>query len=238
MTEKEIKNLFMDYLYDEMTDEQKKEFEKKLDDNPELQKEFEELQSTSEMLRSVPMETPSHKLVMIASGRDQNQKEEIQKLSDRHILKRYPGLTTVLAAAACLLIILMGAAFTGLNIGQTDQGFYLTFGEQPVPQPDTLQQGMSEEEVRDMIEQIRQENSILLASMIEQVQEQQNEQLEEAINVLTNYYDQRRQQDLRLISQGIAQLEEDTYTRLRQTDQTLGDLIYALSYSQTQFPQE
>ncbi|MDX1640548.1 MAG: hypothetical protein R3220_02540, partial [Balneolaceae bacterium] len=119
-----------------------------------------------------------------------------------------------------------------------DQGFYLTFGEAPNPQPEIIQQGLSEEEVRDMINQIRQENSLLLASMIEQVQEQQNEQLEEAINVLTDYYDQRRQQDLRLISEGIAQLEENTYTRLRQTDQTLGDLIYALSYSQTQSTEE
>jgi len=141
-----------------------------------------------------------------------------------------------LAAAACMLVVLMGAAFTDLNIGQNDQGFYLAFGETPSIQP--VQQGMSEQEVRDMIDQIRQENSILLASMIEQVQVQQNEQLEEAISVLTDYYDQRRQQDLRLISEGLTQLEEDTYYRLRQTDETLGDLIYALSYPQTQSTQE
>lgn len=226
----------MDYLYDEMSDEQKKEFEKKLEENPGLKKEFEELRSTSEMLQAVPVETPSLKLVMMAPEGDQ--KEKTKESSNRNFLKKYPGLTTVLAAAACLLIILMGAAFTGLNVGQTEQGFYLTFGEAPDPQPEVIQQGLSEEEVRDMINQIRQENSILLASMIEQVQEQQNEQLEEAINVLTDYYDQRRQQDLRLISQGIAQLEEDTYHRLRQTDETLGDLIYALSYQSTQSTEE
>lgn len=235
MTDKEIKNLFMDYLYDEITDKQKKEFEKNLDENPELKKEFEELKSTSELLQAVPMETPSYKLVMMAP--DRGQKEENES-SNRNFLKRYPGLITVLAAAACLLIILMGVAFTGLNIGQTEQGFYLAFGEPPVSVPPPVQQGISEEEVRELIDQIRQENSILLASMIEQVQEQQNEQLEEAINVLTDYYDQRRQQDLRLISEGLAQLEEDTYYRLRQTDQTLGDLIYALSYPQTQSTQE
>lgn len=226
----------MDYLYDEMTDEQKTEFEKKLEANPDLKKEFKELQSTSQMLQEVPVETPSLKLVMMAPERDQN--ETSKELSNKNFLKKYPGLTTVLAAAACLLIILMGAAFTGLHVGQTDQGFYLTFGEAPNLQPEVIQKGLSEEEVRDMINQIRQENSMLLASMIEQVQEQQNEQLEEAINVLTDYYDQRRQQDLRLISQGIAQLEEDTYHRLRQTDETLGDLIYALSYQSTQSTEE
>ncbi|MDR9365503.1 MAG: hypothetical protein RI575_09205 [Balneolaceae bacterium] len=234
MTEKEIKNLFMDYLYDEMSDEQKKEFEKRLEDLPELKKELEELESTKNLIEGVPMETPSHKLVMMAP--DHNQKEEDQRSTKPVFLKRYPGLITVLAAAACMLIVLMGAAFTDLNIGQNDQGFYLAFGEAPSIQP--VQQGMSEQEVRDMIDQIRQENSILLASMIEQVQEQQNEQLEEAISVLTDYYDQRRQQDLRLISEGLTQLEEDTYYRLRQTDETLGDLIYALSYPQTQSTQE
>lgn len=236
MDDQNIKNLFMDYLYDEMTDEQKTEFEKKLDENPDLKKEFEELRSTSEMLRAVPVETPSLKLVMMAPERDQ--KEKTKESLSKNFLRKYPGLITVLAAAACLLVILMGAAFTGLNVGQTDQGFYMTFGEAPNPQPEIVQQGLSEEEVRDMIDQIRQENSMLLASMIEQVQEQQNEQLEEAINVLTDYYDQRRQQDLRLISQGIAQLEEDTYYRLRQTDETLGDLIYALSYQSTQSTEE
>jgi len=135
-----------------------------------------------------------------------------------------------------MLIVLMGAAFTDLNLGQTEQGFYLAFGEAPNPQP--VEQGMSEVEVQKLISQIREENSILMASMIEQVREQQNEQLEEAISVLTEDYDQRRQQDLRLISEGLSQLEENTYTRLRQTDQTLGDLIYALSYPQTQSTQE
>lgn len=230
-----MKNLFMDYLYDEMSDEQKREFEKKLEENPQLKKEFEELESTRNLIQAVPMETPSYKLVMMTPERNQ---KESKVSSNQNFLKRFPGLTTVLAAAACLLIILIGAAFTDLNIGQTEQGFYLAFGEATVSQPDPVQQGMSEEEVRDMMDQIRQENSILLASMIEQVQEQQNEQLEEAINVLTDYYDQRRQQDLRLISEGLSQLEEDTYYRLRQTDQTLGDLIYALSYPQTQSIEE
>lgn len=236
MTDKEIKNLFMDYLYDEMSDEQKKEFEKSLEDHPELKKELEELESTKNLIEGVPMETPSHKLVMMAPERDH--KEEDQTSTKPVFLKRYPGLVTVLAAAACMLIVLMGAAFMDLNIGQNEQGFYLTFGELPAPQPEPVEQGMSEEEVQELINQIREENSLLMASMIEQVREQQNEQLEEAITVLTDYYDQRRQQDLRLISEGIAQLEEDTYSRLRRTDETLGDLIYALSYPQTQSTQE
>lgn len=236
MTDKEIKNLFMDYLYDEMSDEQKTEFEKELDTHPDLKKELEELESTRNLIQAVPMETPSHKLVMMATDREKE--EDDHKSIKPGFLKRYPGLVTVLAAAACLLIFLMGAAFTGLNVGQTDQGFYLSFGDAPNLQPEVIQQGLSEEEVRDMINQIRQENSVLLASMIEQVREQQNEQLEEAISVLTDYYDQRRQQDLRLISEGLTQLEQDTYYRLRQTDETLGDLIYALSYPQTQSTQE
>lgn len=225
----------MDYLYDEMDDNQKREFEKKLEENPELKKEYAELESTRNLIRAVPVDTPSHKLVMMAP--EHNQTVE-NKSSNRNFLHRFPVLTSVLATAACLLIILMAAAYTELNIGQTDQGLYLAFGEVPVSQPEPVQQGLNEEEVRDMIDQIRQENSILLASMIEQVQEQQNEQLEEAINVLTNYYDQRRQQDLRLISEGLAQLEEETYYRFRQTDQTLGDLIYALSYPQPQSTNE
>ena len=158
MTDKEINNLFMDYLYDEMSDKQKKEFEKRLDENPELKKEFEELESTKKLIEGVPMETPPHKLVMMAPER--NQSEEDQTSTKPVFLKRYPGLVTVLAAAACMLIVMMGAAFVDLKFGQNEQGFYLTFGELPAPQPKPVEQGMSEEEVQDLINQIREENSL------------------------------------------------------------------------------
>lgn len=231
MTDQEEKNLFMDYLYDEMDHEQRIEFEKQLEENPELKREFEELKSTKELLQFVPLETPPHKLVMMAPQPDFKKAPKIS-------LRKFPGLATVLTAAACLLVILLTAAFVDLQVGQTGQGFYVNFGGQSLPQQQPGQQGLDEGEVREMIEQIRQENSVLLASMIEQIQQQQNEQLEEAINVLTTYYDQRRQQDLMLISEGLSRLEEDTYYRLRQTDETLGDLIYALSYPSTQSTQE
>lgn len=224
----------MDYLYEEMSEEQRKQFESKLEEDSGLKAELNELKTTQKLLQFVPLETPSHKLVMMAP--EQNVKEDSKVKSSQSFLSRYPGLITVLAAAACMLFILMGAALTGLNVGQTEQGFYLTFGETPEFQQ--VQQGLSEAEVRDMIDQIRQENSVLLASMIEQVQQQQNEQLQEAISVLTDYYDQRRKRDLQLISEGLSQLEQDTYYRLRQTDEALGDLIYALSYSQPQSNQE
>lgn len=226
----------MDYLCNEMNEGQKKEFEKKLKKNPELRKELAEMQSMQKLLDFAPMETPPQKLVMMPSAN--TTPETGTPSSEKSFFRRYPGVVSILTAAACLLMILLSAALADLQAGKTDQGFYLSFGEAPVSEPEPVQQGMTREEVHELMGEIRKENSVLFASMIEQMQDQQNEQLEEAISVLTDYYDQRRQQDLQLIAEGLSQLEENTYTRLNQTDETLGDLIYALSYTQYQSPQD
>ena len=233
MTEKEAKILLMDYLYDEMDEKQKAEFEKKLTEDPSLKKELDDLKSMRKLIESTPVEEPPHKLMMMVPESDsqaEERKRESSTSSIKKIFSKYPSATTFLAAAASILIILTGAAFTGLTVGQTEQGFYLTFGEQPV----RTQAGISEEQVYDMMEQIQEENSILMASMIRQLRQDQQEQLDETVAMLTAYYEEQRQEDLRLISRGLVQLQENTYNRFRQTDEALGDLIYAISYQQTQ----
>jgi hypothetical protein len=89
--------------------------------------------------------------------------------------------------------------------------------------------GITEEQVIDLLEQIRAENTVVMAALAEQSLRRQNEQLEEAMNLLTAYYQEQRRQDLLLIAEGISQLEEDTYYRFLQTDEALGDILYALS---------
>lgn len=220
MTEKEARSLFMDYLYEEMESRKKREFETYLKENPALAEELAELNGTRSLLQHVPLETPPHKLVMMAPGKTPG-KSLFQN--------RYAR--AAMAIAAAFLLIILSLALADIQIGQTTQGFYVSFGGSTPP---AAQQGMDEEEVYELIEEIREENALLLASVVEQSQQQQQAQLRETIATLTDYYDQRRQQDLLLITEGLAQLEEETYYRFMQTDETLGDLIYALSYQQPQ----
>lgn len=235
MTEQEARNLFMDYLYDEMGDEKKQVFEEFLKNHPELRAELNELESTRSLLQNVPVPAPSHNLVMITPagrGSESGSGKKKMRKQDKKIL--FSNRT--LAVAAVFLASLLLFSFAELNVGKTESGFYFAFGEPPVQEPS----GMSEDEVLGMIEQIRSENALLLDSMfeqvqahqteqLEQVQVQQNEQFEEALNVLAAYYERQRQQDLQLISEGFVQLEEETNNRFSQTNEALGGIIYALS---------
>lgn len=217
----------MDYLYGEMSPKQKKDFEAFLETRPDLRKELEELTQIRQLIQKAPVEVPPHKLVMMpqVGGKPGKSPLKQEKASEWQL---HPAVKTVFAIAASFLIILIGAALTNLNFSKTESGFYLTFGPEPVQQT----AGIGEDQVFALIEQMRNEQNLLFAGMMEQVQQQQNEQLTEVLNVLTDYYEHRRQQDLLMIADGFNQLEEQTNYRFTRTNETLGSLIYALSNPQ------
>ncbi len=224
MTEQQARNLMMDYLFDEMDNTQKKEFETLLKNRPDLLEELQELRQTRELLQFVPQEQSTEKLLFLSPESDSEKQQPFDK---RPRIFLHPVVTAVLAAAASVLIILFASSVTGLQVGQTEHGFYLTFDEPPV-QTET-DGGMTEHEVYALMEQMQHENTLLLTSLMEQVQQQQEEQLHEVIGVLTQYYDERRRRDLMLIADGLNQLESETQYRFSQTDEALGSIIYALS---------
>jgi len=216
----------MDYLYNEMNDKQKQTFEAYLKDHPELKKELDELAETRNILQFMSLDEPDQKLVMMAPEPDAGEKTN-QPAEKTALLNLHPAIKTVLAVAASVLILMIGASISGLNMGQAEDGFYLAFGDVSAQ----AEEGISEEQVLMLTEQIREENALLLmTAMLEQARADQHEQLQEALNLLTDYYETRRQQDLMLVAEGLMQLEENTYHRFRQTDETLDDIIYALSY--------
>ncbi|CAN5399705.1 hypothetical protein BH23BAC3_BH23BAC3_18570 [soil metagenome] len=230
MTEQEAKSKLMDYLYNEMEVDQRKEFEKILSKNPGLQQDLLELKSTRELLQSEPGEVPHKNLLLIPPNPETTDKGR----SDRSKNKLY-YLKTAAAFAATILLTVIAFSFVNLQINQTDQGLLISFGEQPAasiqsqPEPQ-----ISEEELYGLVTELQEENNRVIANVIEQTRQEHQQQLADVIQTLTAYYDQRRQQDLILISEGLAQLEEETYYRFLQTEEALEDLIFALSYQQTE----
>jgi len=229
MNKEEARNRLMDYLYDEMDNKEKAAFEEQLSADKELQAELDELKGTRSLFSKVQHQAPSEPLFLATeestSFQNSTSSEAPATPGRKGIATFYTMFGKTAAAAAVLLIGLFLIAFAGVEFGKTEAGFYLTMGEPPA----APQSGLSEEDVLNLVTQMREENAIMMAAMLDQTQAQQNEQLEEAINILTAYYEDRRQQDLMLISEGFNQLERDTYSRFRQTDETLGNLIYALS---------
>lgn len=62
------------------------------------------------------------------------------------------------------------------------------------------------------------------------MQQEQNAQFNESLTALADYYEERRNRDLILFTEGLLQLEESTANQIDQTNQALNGIIYALSY--------
>lgn len=222
----------MDYLYEEMDDQEKKAFEALIQKKPELQKELNELRMTRDLMSTHSTAVPTFQPVQsvqtetnteTASQPDQSETGRILYLS--------PFVRNLVAIAASLMIVILGIAFAGVEAGSTKNGFYITIGNPPAEPavPMAAESDLTEERVIAMLEQMQSEQALFLAELMEEVQTQQSEQVHELVAVLTDYYEERRQQDLRMIAAGMNELEYETQNRFDRTNTALGSLIYALS---------
>ncbi|MCC5914770.1 MAG: hypothetical protein JJU46_10380 [Balneolaceae bacterium] len=209
MTEEKARELLMDYLYDEMDQEQRSEFEKALSRNEPLRSELAELQQTRSLLKGAELHKPILK--------------ETRKEPDEPNTRRWLPLISGVAALF-MGAILLTIAYTNITVGHGDGYFTVSFGE-PVQQPAEL----SREDLAIVVEQIRTEHTLLAGLLIDELEQRQSEQLSEAITMLTDYYDRQRERDLMLISEGFYQLEEETESRFRERDEWVAELIVALA---------
>jgi len=227
MTKKEAQEKLIDYLFDEMAESEKTEFEAILEKSPGLKDELRELQSTHQLLQSEPGEIPHKNLLVIPPGPNHDQQQNSAAKG------KVPYLKVAGAIAATALLTVLAFSFMNLQVVQSGQGLMISFGNHPAAVATPAEQQFSEDEVFELISQLQEENTRLLANVLEQSRLEHQQQMAGIIETLTDYYNQRRQQDLILISEGLAQLEEETYYRFLQTEEALEDLIFALSYQQS-----
>jgi hypothetical protein len=206
----------MDYLFDEMRTDEKKQFEQKLQNSEELREKLNELKATQSVLGKYSPEEPEETGFQYP---DESGKKETER-------KPRQFNYMVLAAAAVLLISIFIGLFSPVQFGETEQGYYLTFGNPPVQ---IEQNNISEEELNQIIAEVRTENSLMLNSMLEQIQQEQNERFNESLTTLAEYYEERRNRDLMLFTEGLLQLEESTANEIDRTNRALNGIIYALS---------
>lgn len=230
MDKKELQAKLIDYLYDEMSPDERKAFEAHLRDHPDLQQELDEMAGTRRLFGEDSDDITPGKLMLIDLPDQKEDEEEVRKPATIFTLK---ALTAV-AAALLLAVLLFTVA--NLQITQTDSGTLISFGSAPNSQPQTepepdvqTEQFITEDEFYALLAELQQENNRMMASALEQTQAQHREQMQDVVQTLTNYYDRRRQQDLMLISEGLATLEEETYYRFLQTEAAFEDLLFALN---------
>jgi len=65
MNDQLARSLFMDYLYDEISDAEKSKLESYLANNPELEQELTKLKQTRSLLQQMPEAEPNQQLLMV-----------------------------------------------------------------------------------------------------------------------------------------------------------------------------
>lgn len=226
MNKKEARDLFMDYLYGELDETKQLELEAFLAEHPGLRDELEELQETRNMIRNIPLEEPAHRLLVVNPGEGKFKtwyRDAKQILLPQSALGR-----TMLAMAALLLIAFLFASLARVQITVTDGNWAIAFG---TGQPE-VEQGIDEEVLNELMSGIRQENLILVSTLMEETQQHNEAQLIEAVSVILEYMEAQRRQDLRLVGKGLAEIEEENYHRYIQTNETLGELLYTIHQQQ------
>jgi hypothetical protein len=223
MNKETARSLFMDYLYDELEQDQRNELELFLSQNPELKKELDELSDVRSMISHLPVQHPAERLVMVEphkSGLLEWWNELIGAL-----LPQNGSARAGFAVASLLVVFVVIGAFTKLNITVDNGSFNLSFGEKQ----EIIQQGFTPQQVDMLLQQVREDNAIMISDAIQQAQQQQEIRIEKTLVNFADYIEQQRQTDLQMITSGLYSMEETYYDRFRQTDQVLGELIQTVS---------
>ena len=225
MTREEAQILLMDYMYGELNEEQSRELKLFLETDPELKQEFEELSQTRSMLQHLPVQSPAEQLVIMEPETTSSSPSESwwSKLSS--LLIPQSGFAKAgFAMTTFVFLFFMMGSLTNMNITTGDDGFRMTFGEQP-----PVQTGYTAAQVEMIINQVQQENAEMINEYVLAAQEQQEAQFEQTLATFAQYLDNRRESDLELFNYSLTSLEETTYDRFRQTDQVLGEIIQTVS---------
>lgn len=227
MNKEEVRQRLMDYLYDELPADERREVEQIIAEDPSLKKELKEMKQTRDLLQLAPDKKPQVPIIMPESVKQASTSFEKRKKSG------FAGLpsaaVTALSIAASFLMILLGASVADLRISSSPEGFTVGFGE-VADLPEARENlNVTDEDLMRLAEQIRTENSLLISAMMNDLQDQQREQLQEAIRVLNTYYVQQREEDLTIIADGMNQLQVETAYKFLQTDETIENIIYALN---------
>ncbi len=223
MNKEEARLLLMDYIYGELNETKKSELLDFINQHDDLKQEFEEFTETQSFLHHLPVQDPAEQLVIMEPSKTFSEgfwQSILTALTPRNAFAQGSFGVAVLA-----FVFIVTGALTGLNISYTDGGVQLGFGE--IPQSE---KSFSAAQVEQIVQQIQRDNVALVQQVVADAQEQQNLQLEETFASFASYLSSQRTTDLQLISSGLEDLKENTYTRFRENEQVLGEIIQTVSY--------
>lgn len=171
MNKQTARELLIDYLYEEISKENKEKLEQYLKLHPDLQREMKELQATRALLQKAPEMKESDKI--LAFKPKERSFSEWRKQA-YGLLPYSKWGKTVVAAAACLILAFIGLSAANLHIQSGENGFSVNLGyaHQIKAKPQTSQNHFSDVQKADIIQLIQHNDSALTAKTAHKIQSQ------------------------------------------------------------------
>lgn len=217
MNDQLARTLFMEYLYDEISAEDKAKLESYLDKNSGLRQELNELRETRSLLQQMPDPDTRPKL-LVMDPRDRTFLQwcrEARQLLPHSLLGK-----SALAAVAGLILLLVVGSVAQLHVDTSGGGVAISMGGPPP----TASEGLTAEQAEVLADEIRRENAVMMADYAEAINQQHRQQLQQLIS----YFQQQRIDDLQLVDQTLDEFQQTTHDRLLQTNLYLGEVLQSV----------
>ncbi len=258
------------YLYDEMSTEERQQFEIAMENNPELKREFEELKEMRQGLAQIQDKEVMEPFFLWGK---QGSDSWASMFKRRNLLMFKPFI----AVAASLVIVLLVGYLTNFTITYKDQSLYIGFddsstqGSEAIYTQDQVAQLVNEEiaknnayifskltetesnidnrfaalensqntqltpsyaadvvtreELDIFLANVRSNNLKVLQTYLQSSSVQQQDYFQAVLTEFSDYMENQREEDLRLIRRSLINLQEDQQTQKEETDQILASIL-------------
>lgn len=264
------------YLYDEMSTEERQQFEIAMENNPDLKREFEELNEMRKGLARIQDKEVMEPFFLWGKN---GSSPLISAFSRRSLLMFRPFI----AIAASLVFILLIGYLTNFSITYKDRSLFVGFNRTQDKAPaatytreevaalvnqeiaknnayiftrlsetenniDTrfaalespaLKKSKSDytpadvvtqDELNVFLSQVRTNNLKVLQSYLQSSSVQQQDYFQAVLKEFSNYMENQREEDLRLIRRSLVDLQENQQAQKEETDQVLANILTAVNY--------
>jgi len=258
------------YLYDEMSTEERQQFEIAMENNPELKREFEELKEMRQGLAQIQDKEVMEPFFLWGK---QGSDSWASMFKRRNLLMFKPFI----AVAASLVIVLLVGYLTNFTITFKDQSLYIGFndsstqGSEAIYTQDQVAQLVNEEiaknnayifsklsetennignrfaalensqntqltpsyaadvvtreELDIFLANVRSNNLKVLQTYLQSSSVQQQEYFQAVLTEFSDFVENQREEDLRLIRRSLINLQEDQQAQKEETDQILASIL-------------
>ncbi len=213
----QIRALMMDYLYDELSIEDREEFISHLDRCKECREEAGSLKATSGVLQQ--WGEVAHDIRVIAVKENDSFFGKFKGFLSNGLF-RPRRMAIGFACAISAVFLLLAFANTEISITNGNFSMRMSFFERPEQKVNTDMAGSTQ-----LVEELVRENFQLTRSLIEQSEARQQQELAYVLSSFKKDIDQQRYQDLNLIKYGFKDLQKNTYQQIREIDNTLSQII-------------